>query len=75
LLIYSKFRSKIAKKGLILANGEGAKDFATRCKQNLPQLATRIDTITTLYLKIRYGKSASEADIKQLKVLVASFKV
>jgi transglutaminase-like putative cysteine protease len=75
LLIYSKFRSKIAKKGLILANGEGAKDFATRCKQNLPQLATRIDTITMLYLKIRYGKSASEADIKQLKVLVASFKV
>jgi hypothetical protein len=75
LLIYSKFCSKIAKRGLILAKGEGAKDFATRCKRNLPLLATKIDIITTLYLKIRYGKSASEADIKQLKVLVASFEV
>ncbi len=75
LLIYSRFCSKIGAKGLILANGEGAKDFATRCKRNLPLLTTKIDAITSLYLKIRYGKSASETEIKQLKLLVAAFKV
>jgi transglutaminase-like putative cysteine protease len=75
LLIYSRFCSKIATQGIILANGEGAKDYATRCKRNLPQLTITIDAITSLYLKIRYGKSVSEADVNQLKLLVAAFKV
>ena len=75
LLIYSRFCRKIGAKGLVLAKGEGAKDFATRCTHKFPQRAKKIDAITMLYLKIRYGKSASETDLKRLKTLVASFKV
>jgi transglutaminase-like putative cysteine protease len=75
LLIYSRFCSKIGAKGLFIAKSEGAKDFAKRCTHKLPQLAKKIDAITALYLKIRYGKSTSETDLKLLKTLVTSFKV
>ncbi len=74
LSIYRRFCSKIATKGLIQTTGEGAKDFADRCRQKLPHLANQIDAITSLYLQIRYGKSNSPDKVAKLKSLVASFK-
>jgi transglutaminase-like putative cysteine protease len=74
LSIYHQFCSKIATKGVILATGDGAKDFSHRCKQKLPYLGSQIDAITSLYLQIRYGKSNTADKVDQLKSLVASFK-
>ncbi len=74
LSIYQRFCSKIATKGLIQTTGEGAKDFAHRCKHKLPHLANQIDAVSSLYLQIRYGKLNSPDKIAELKSLVSSFK-
>jgi len=74
LLIYARFCTKLARKGLIKGSGEGAKDFAERAKTQLPQHASEIDRITKVFISLRYGRQAAQSDIKQLKRWVASFK-
>ncbi len=74
LSMYHQFCSKIATKGVIIATGEGAKDFAHRCNEKFPHLANQIDAITNLYLQIRYGKLNSADKVVKLKSLISSFK-
>ncbi|TRW95619.1 transglutaminase TgpA family protein [Candidatus Methylobacter oryzae] len=74
LLFYNRFCKKLSKHGLFRGAGEGAKDFAERAKVKLPSLAKDIDRITDVFIKLRYGRSASEEDLQQLKSLVALFR-
>ena len=74
LLIYNRFCKKLAKQGLLRRAGEGAKDFAGRVKMQLPEQATAIDEITTVFIRLRYGKQAGQEDLKLLAKLVAVFK-
>ncbi|HEY8034760.1 MAG TPA: DUF3488 and transglutaminase-like domain-containing protein [Methylobacter sp.] len=74
LLIYNRFCKKLAKHGLLRDTGEGVKDFAERVKIKLPEQTADIDRITALFIKLRYGRSATEEDFRQLKTLVGSFR-
>ena len=75
LLIYDRFCKKLGKRGLSRSTGEGAKDFAERAKSKLPEQATKIDRITALFIKLRYGKHASQDDLQHFKTWVARFRI
>ncbi|MGZ5008182.1 MAG: transglutaminase TgpA family protein [Methylobacter sp.] len=75
LLIYNRFCKKLAKHGLSKETGEGAKDFAERVKIKLPEQAGDLDRITALFIKLRYGRSASDEDIQRFKTLVEVFRI
>jgi len=74
LLVYSRFCKKLAKRGLFRGAGEGVKDFSERVKIRLPGQTEQIDQITSLFIKLRYGRTASSQDLQQLKTLVGLFK-
>ncbi|HEY8219189.1 MAG TPA: DUF4129 domain-containing protein, partial [Methylobacter sp.] len=74
LLIYNRFCKKLAKHGLARGLGEGVKDFAERAKIKMPGQAAAIDQITAVFIKLRYGRAASNEDLQQLKTLVGLFK-
>jgi transglutaminase-like putative cysteine protease len=74
LLIYKRFCKKLAKHGLLRGAGEGVKDFGERVKIKLPGQTADIDRITTLFIKLRYGRAATEEDFRRLKTLVGSFR-
>jgi hypothetical protein len=74
LLIYNRFCKKLAKHGLFRGAGEGVKDFAERVKIKLPEQAAKIDQITSVFIKLRYGRTATGEDLQQLKTLVGLFR-
>ncbi len=74
LLIYNRFCKKLAKHGLNRGTGEGVKDFAERVKAKLPEQAMEIDQITTVFIRLRYGRAATGEDFQQLKTLVGLFR-
>ena len=71
--LYQSYCKKLAKHQLHKADNEGAKDFAERVKNQLPQYATAIDQLTELFIKLHYGKYSSPEDFKRFKELVADF--
>ena len=71
---YERFCKKLAKRGLVIGAGEGAKDFAARVKNKLPRQADDIDRITELFIKLHYGRLVSPEELKQFKKRVAAFK-
>ena len=73
--IYHRYCKKLGKHGFIRATGEGAKDFANRVKQGMPEQAAHIDRITDLFIKLHYGKNASSDDFKALRLWVAHLKI
>jgi len=75
LRIYNRFCRKIAKRGLLRGQCEGAKDFAERIKIKLPEQAANIDQITDLFIKLRYGKNTTQDYFKYLKQRVTRFKI
>ncbi|MGZ4953976.1 MAG: transglutaminase TgpA family protein [Methylobacter sp.] len=75
LLSYNRFCKKLAKHGLLRDAGEGVKDFSERVKLKLPGQAEDIDRITTVFIRLRYGRIASDEDLQQLKTLVGLFRV
>jgi hypothetical protein len=72
---YNRFCQKIAKRGLLKGQCEGAKDFAERIKTKLPEQAAAIDQITNLFIKLHYGKNATLDDFKSFKKGVEKFKI
>jgi len=74
LLIYNRFCKKLAKHGLNRSTGEGVKDFAERVKTKLPEQAADIDKITSVFIKLRYGRAATGDDLQRLKMLVGLFR-
>ena len=73
--IYRQFCLKLAKAGMGRSPGEGAADFAERAKSGFPNQAKKIEEITILYNKIRYGKFSNEQDLMQLKEMVSAFQI
>jgi len=74
LLIYNRFCKKLARHGLVRSAGEGVKDFAERVKTKLPEQAEDIDRITEVFIKLRYGRTATGEDLQQLKTMVGLFR-
>jgi len=75
LRVYNRYCKKLAKLGLLRAAGEGASAFAERVKIRLPEHAADIDQITAIFIRLRYGRTATGEDLQQLKTRVGLFRV
>jgi len=74
-LVYGRFTKKLAKYGVLKADTEGESDFAVRAALQLPDRAGEIQQITDVFVRLRYGREADAAAIKQLSQLVSAFRV
>lgn len=72
---YDKFCAKLAKAGVQIRLGEGARDFAERAKQRFPDLAIQIEQITVVFIRLRYQDDAQADDLQTLKKLIAGLHV
>lgn len=75
LIIYRRFCNKLAKAGVVIGPGEGAKAFAERAKKQLPELAGQIERITVLFIRLHYQADATRDDLQQLKALVGGLSI
>lgn len=71
---YDRFCAKLARAGVVRAPTEGPLDFAHRAAARRRDLAPAIDTISALYIRLRYGTSAPPAEANRLRQLVAGFR-
>ncbi len=69
---YRNFCKKFARFGITRDNDEGPLSFANKTKTKLPHYQANIDTITHLYIDLRYGRQ--KASINDLKQAVKQFK-
>ncbi|MDO9104512.1 MAG: DUF3488 and transglutaminase-like domain-containing protein [Methylovulum sp.] len=74
LRVYQRYCQKLAKHGLVRGLAEGERDFAERVKAKLPGQATDIESITDIFIKLRYGRVSAAEDFKQLVQRVKLFK-
>jgi transglutaminase-like putative cysteine protease len=72
--VYARFCRRLAQRGLARLRHEGASDFAARVRSVRPDLAPQTDTITRLYLELRYGKAAAAGALEDLVRHVRSFR-
>ena len=75
LAIYTRFLSKMARRGFSKQACEGALAFARRVGPQAPEAQSGIERITALFLKIRYGRASSPEDIKALERLVRTLRL
>ena len=74
LRLYQGFCAKLARVGIQIGSGEGAKDFAERAGKLRPDLAIQIDDITRTFIRLRYEAQAYESDFQNLKTAIQKFK-
>jgi transglutaminase-like putative cysteine protease len=70
--IYQKYCKKFARFGITRDDYEGPLAFANKTKIELPHYQSNIDTITHLYIDLRYGQQ--KASLNDLKQAVKQFK-
>ncbi len=71
---YEKFCKKMARAGLARPADMGPKDYAAFAAGRRPDLAPEIQTITELYIRLRYGGNTDTETLKNFKNRVSSFK-
>lgn len=67
VIYYQRFCAKLARIGIEIRVGEGAKDFAERARKQRPDLAAPIESITTLFIRLRYEEKVNATDLSALK--------
>lgn len=72
---YEKFCVKLAKANLVKLPSETASAFAVRVNKSYPNLTGRVNEITELYLKIRYGKSFESSDLKYMAQRITALNI
>ena len=72
---WQRFCRKLARRGMARQQSEGPVDYARRVARRLPLQAADIDSISNLYVRLRYGRSSEPDDARKLKTLVAAFRV
>jgi transglutaminase-like putative cysteine protease len=72
--LYLRFCRKLARVGVERAPDEGALAFAKRAAAERPELAPDIGAITARYLNLRYGRVASNEELRVLARAVATLK-
>ena len=72
---YAQFCQRMARAGIQRAASEGPLDFAQRAKIKRPDLAPRIESITCLYVALRYGYCPKPEWSIELKRAVATLKI
>lgn len=71
---YARFCTRLARRGVVRHPSEGPDAFRKRAIAAHPELATQIDSISALYVRLRYGDNARGADALQLQHEVAAFQ-
>ena len=71
---YSQFCKKLARAGIARRPEQGPVDYARQVIKKRKDLADRVQTITALYVRLRYGRDRNEADVTRLRSLVKSFR-
>ena len=75
VLSYRRFCRKMAKAGIEIRQGEGAKDFAERVNALRPDLAETITRITAIFIRLRYEPKAEAGDLQVLKKLIGGLRI
>ena len=70
---YSRFCERLARRGVARHPSEGPDAFRKRATAARPELASSINSISALYIRLRYGEAAHATDALQLKREVAGF--
>ena len=71
---YRRFQDRLARHGIERSAAEAPRDFAQRVRRLRPDLALPALAITEAYLRLRYGPSPPEGDLRMLRALVARFR-
>ena len=72
--LYRRFAATLARVGAIRAPYQGPRAFAAMAGTRRPDLATEIDRITGLYVRLRYRPHATAADLDRLRREVKAFR-
>ena len=72
---YALFCKRLASIGIAREPAEGPLDFAARATAQRPDLASKIEAITRLYVALRYGANAKGEWTRELNHLVQRFKI
>lgn len=71
---YLKFCDKLAKKGIPRKPYEGARDYAERLAGLRPDISQTTNTISELYIALRYGTLEKKEAVQELQRRVAEFR-
>ncbi len=72
-IAYLRFCDKLRRKGLPRGPAEGPLDYARRLGRSRPDLEPAVETITRLYVALRYGVESGAAALDELKQRVRQF--
>jgi transglutaminase-like putative cysteine protease len=70
---YQRFCTKLGRKGLPRGPAEGPLQYAARLARARPELATHVESITRLYVALRYGRRSDESSLRELEERVRQF--
>jgi transglutaminase-like putative cysteine protease len=71
---YQGFTRRLARRGISRSPHETPTDFLRRVRQHRPDLGGQAETITGLYLRLRYGPAAAPEDLDDLRRQVRNFR-
>jgi len=74
LAAYRQYCSKLAKVGLARPDSEGPAQFAQRVANKRPDLSGTVNTITDLYIQLRYSNDTATVDRKSRSDTLSRFK-
>jgi len=69
---YTRFCNRLAGQGMPRRASEGPRDYARRINTRRPDLSSRVDHITELYVDMRYA--GGDGDVGELKSAAAAFR-
>ncbi|HET6726113.1 MAG TPA: DUF3488 and transglutaminase-like domain-containing protein [Gammaproteobacteria bacterium] len=72
--LYERFCRKLARVGLHRRRSEGPLDFASRAARRRPDCAETVDTVTGLYVALRYGVDPPADGLRRMAAEVANFQ-
>jgi transglutaminase-like putative cysteine protease len=68
------FCAAMAARGVSRRLSEGPRDFSRRCAQTVPVLRERIESVTRMYIRLRYGRDRGPELLAQLRAAIASIE-
>jgi transglutaminase-like putative cysteine protease len=72
--LYARFCRKLERVGLHRRPHEGPVDFAERAATRRPDIKKTVDTITRLYVALRYDPAPPQAGLRRLAAAVSNFQ-
>jgi hypothetical protein len=68
--LWLRFCRAMAARGLPRKPSEGPRDYAARISRTWPHLAQRVEPLSTLYIRMRYGEQRTALHLAQLRNLI-----